>query len=480
MEVMSSPEGQLLLVPQSNVPTLRFFINGRWEDPTGRASAAVTNPATGKTIAQVLFANAQDVARAAATAQQAFLQWREVPAAERVQVLFRYKTLLEQSQSSLSRLVCEESGKTIEEARNSVRRGIQLVDEACAAPALLLADAVESPARATDRNILRQPLGVCAGITPFQHPAMLPLSMFPLAIACGNSFVLKPSEKVPQTPVRLAELLDEAGLPKGVFQLIHGPGEVASALIAQPQVRAIAFAGSTAAARDVSQLAAIHGKRIRAAGGGRHHIVIMPDADPSKAVDAIISAAFGGCGEYSLAGCVAILVGDIAEPLIDQILFRTAALQVGDGMRGGMDMGPQVTAAHRLRVLGFIEKGIEQGAKLLRDGRQITYEREGGYYLGPTIFDNVAPAMSLAQEEVPGPVLPLMRAASMEDAIDAINAVAVGSIASIFTSNGKTGREFSRRVEREQVGINTTEAQVSMRDLVRFYTGQKTVSSRWF
>ncbi len=477
---MSSPEGQLLLVPQSNVPALRFFINGRWEDPPGRESAAVTNPASGKTIAQVLFSNAQDVARAAASAHQAYVQWREVPAAERVQVLFRYKTLLEQSQSALARMVCEESGKTIEQARNSVRRGIQLVDEACAAPALMQAESVENTARATDRCSLRQPLGVCSGITPFQHPAMLPLSMFPIAIACGNAFVLKPSEKVPQTAVRLVELLDEAGLPKGVLQLLHGGSGVASALIGQPQVRAVSFAGSSAAARDASQQAAIHGKRIRTVGGGRQHLVIMPDADPAKSVDAVIDAAFGACGESSLGGCVVILVGDIAEPMIDQILFRTAALQVGDGMRGGLDMGPQVTAAHRLRVLGFIEKGIEQGAKLLRDGRQLTYEREGGYFLGPTVFDYVGPAMALAKEEVPGPVLPFVRAASLDEAIEAIHLASVGSVASIFTSNGKTAREFTRRVERELVGVNVAEPQTSSRDLVQFYTSQKAVSTRWF
>ena len=448
---MSSPQGQLLLVPQSNVPTLRLFINGRWEDPPDRETAPVTNPASGKIIAQVLFANQQDVARAAIAAHQAFLQWREVPAAGRIQVLFRFKALVEQNLSPLARLVCEESGKTLEEARHSLRRGIQRIDEACAAPALMAAESVENIAKGIDRYSLRQPAGVCVGITPFQHPAMIPLSMFPIAIACGNSFILKPSEKVPQTPVRLAELLDEAGLPKGVYSLLHGTSDVASALIAQPLVRAVAFAGSAAAAHDASQQAAIHGKRVMTIGGGRNQIAVMPDADIAKAAEKIVDAAFGAGGEWSLAGTVLIAVGDVAAPLIEQLLARAAPLQVGDGMRAGTDMGPLVTAGHRLRVLGFIEKGIEQGAKLLRDGRQITYEREGGFFLGPTIFDHVTPAMALAREESSGPVLPVIRVASFDDAVDLINGDDAGSVTSIFTGSGKIAREFARRVDREIV-----------------------------
>jgi malonate-semialdehyde dehydrogenase (acetylating) / methylmalonate-semialdehyde dehydrogenase len=480
MEVMSSPQGQLLLVAQSAVPTLRFFINGRWEDPPGRETAPVTNPASGKIIAQVPLANAQDAARAATAAHQAYLQWRDVPAADRVQVLFRYKALVEQNLSAIARMVCEESGKTIDEARYSVRRGIQSIDDACAVPSLMPGEPVENVSKGIDRYSLRQPAGVCVGITPFQHPAMLPLSMFPFAIACGNSFILKPSEKVPLTPVRLAELLDEAGLPKGIFNLLHGSRDVASALIAHPLVRAVSFAGTTAAAHDVRQYAAMHGKRVQTPGGGRNQIVVMPDADIAKTPDEILSAAFGACGDWSLAGCVLIAVGDVAEPLIEQLLAKTAELHVGDGMRAGTDMGPLVTAGHRLRVLSFIEKGIEEGAKLLRDGRQITYEREGGFYLGPTIFDHVTPSMALAREEAAGPVLPVIRVPSFEAALDLVNGSETGSVTSVFTGSGKTAREFARRVERGIVGVNVADPRTGTREAVQFYTELKVVMTRWF
>ncbi len=480
MEVMSSPEGQLLLVPRDTVPTLRFFINGRWEDPPDRETAPVTNPATGKVIALVPMANAEDAARSANAAHQAFLQWRDVPAGDRVQVLFRFKALVEQNLNAIARLVCEESGKTLDEARNSVRRGIQRIEEACAVPNLLPGESVESVSKGIDRYSLRQPAGVCLGITPFQHPAMLPLAMFPIAIACGNSFILKPSEKVPRTPVRLAELLDEAGLPKGVFNLLHGTSDTASALIANPLVRAVSFAGSASSAHDVRQFAAMHGKRVRTQGGGRNQIVVAPDADIAKSAEEILSAAFGAGGESSLAGCVLIAIGSIAEPLVEHLLARTAELHVGDGMRAGTHMGPQVTAGQRLRVLGFIEKGIEEGAKLLRDGRQITYEREGGFYLGPTIFDNVTPSMALAREEAAGPVLPVIRVGSLDEAVQVVNGSESGSIASIFTANGKIAREFSRRVDRETVGVNVADPRTGPHEAVQFYTDRKTVTTRWF
>jgi malonate-semialdehyde dehydrogenase (acetylating)/methylmalonate-semialdehyde dehydrogenase len=480
MGVMSSPEGQLLLVPRSSVPTLRFFINGRWEDPPERETTPVRNPASGKVIAHVPIANAEDVARAAAAAQQAFLQWRDVPASDRVQVLFRYKALVEQNLTAIARLVCEEGGKTIDDARHSVRRGIQRIDEACAVPSLLPGESVESVSKGIDRYSLRQPAGVCVGITPFHHPALLPLSMFPIAIACGNSFILKPSQKVPQTPVRLAELLDEAGLPKGIFNLLHGGSDVASTLMANPLVRAVSFAGSASAGHDVRQFAAMHGKRVRTVGGGRNMMVVAPDADIARSADEILGEAFGAGGESSLAGCVLIVVGNVAEPLMEHLLARTAELHVGDGMRAGTHVGPLVTASHRLRVLGFIEKGIEEGAKLLRDGRQITYEREGGYYLGPTIFDYVAPTMALAREESAGPVLPVVRTAALDDAIRIVNGSETGSVASIFTSNGKIAREFSRRVEREAVGVNVADPRTGPREAVQFYTEQKAVTTRWF
>ena len=480
MEVMSSPQGQLLFVPHSNVPALRLFINGRWEDPPDRQSAPVTNPATGKVIAHVLFADQSDVARTAVAAHQAFLQWREVPAAERIQVLLRFKTLVEQNLSALARSICEESGQTLEEARHELRRGMQRIDEACAAPALIAAESTENISKGIDRYSLRQPSGVCVGITPFQHPALLPLSMFPIAIACGNSFILKPSEKVPQTAVRLAELIDEAGLPKGVFNVLHGAIDVPAALIANPLVRAVAFAGSSASARDVQHQAALCGKRVMTIGGGRNQITVMPDADIAKSAEEIVDSTFGAGGEWSLAGTVLIAVGEVAGPLVEQLLARAAPLQVGDGMRAGTDMGPLVTAGHRLRVLGFIEKGIEQGAKLLRDGRQITYEREGGFFLGPTIFDHVTPNMALAYEEVPGPVLPVVRVATLDEAIDLVNTTEKGSVASVFTGNGKIAREFARRVNREVVGVNVTDPQRGTRTAAHFYTEEKTITTRWF
>src|SRR5580692_13088662 len=310
--------------------TLQFYVNGKWEDSNG-AQHPVTNPAIGEVIANVPYATAAEVDRVAKLAHAAFLKWREVPVVERVQVLYRYKTLLEKNVDDVARILSMENGKTFSDAQLSVRRGIQMVEVACGMPSLMMGDSLENVSRGIDSQSIRQPLGGCAGITPFNFPAMVPMWMFPFAIACGNTFILKPSEKVPLTPTRTAELLHDAGLPAGVYNLLHGAREAVDALLAHPLVRAISFVGSSPVAKYVYQTAAAHGKRVQALGGAKNHLVVMPDADIEKSVEAIMSSAFGAAGERCLAGSVLVAVGEVAEPLLDVLLAKTRAMRVGDG-----------------------------------------------------------------------------------------------------------------------------------------------------
>jgi malonate-semialdehyde dehydrogenase (acetylating)/methylmalonate-semialdehyde dehydrogenase len=488
---------------ETAVRTVKFYTNGVWQDAPGRTLHPITNPATGQVIAQLPYATADDVDRTAHAAHAAFLKWREVPVAERVQVFYRYKNLLEKHAEEIARILSTENGKTLDDAAGSVRRAIQMVEVACGMPSLMMGQSLENVSKGIDCQTIRQPLGVCAGITPFNFPAMVPMWMFPFAIACGNTFILKPSEKVPLTPTRTAELLHDAGLPAGVYNLLHGAREAVDALLAHPLVRAISFVGSSPVAKYVYQTAAAHGKRVQALGGAKNHLVAMPDANVEKSVEAIMGSAFGAAGERCLAGSVLVAVGE-SRPLLEALVRKVRDLRVGDGSAPGTEMGPLVTAEHRARVLGYIEKGVAEGAQLLVDGRERTHGADGGgndagYFIGPTVFDGVAPDMTIAREEIFGPVLSVIRVKDLEEAIALVNRSAFGNTTSIFTSDGKSAREYASRIEVGMVGVNVGVAapmaffpfsgwknsfygdlHAHGQDAVAFYTEQKVIMSRWF
>ena len=459
----------------------------------------ITNPATGKVIARIPYASAEEVDTTVRGAYEAFLAWREIPVVDRVQYLYRYKELLEKNQGDVARILNAENGKTMDDARAEVRRAIQMVEVACGMPSLMMGQSLENVARGIDCQTIRQPIGVCAGITPFNFPCMVPMWMVPFAIACGNTFVLKPSEKVPLTPTRMVELLWETGLPKGVVQILHGDRLVVDALLAHPVVRAVSFVGSSPIAKYVYQTAAAHGKRVQALGGAKNHLVVMPDANIEKSVEAIMSSAFGAAGERCLAGSVVVAVGEAAEPLLSVLVDKTSKMKVGNGAEEGVGMGPLVTGDHRKRVAGYIAKGVAEGAKPLCDGREHALADGDGYYLGPTIFDHVKPGMTIAREEIFGPVLSVIRVGDLDEAISLVNSSPFGNTTTIYTASGKTAREYASRIEVGMVGINMAVAapmaffpfsgwkqsffgdlHAHGRDAIAFYTEQKVIMSRWF
>ena len=479
------------------VQIVSYYINGAWESAAGRKGGAVTNPATGRVLAEVPYATDDDVDRAVRAAHDAFLKWREVPVVDRVQPLYRFKSLLEKHHAEIAGILTRENGKTAEDAKAEVRRMIQMVEVACGMPSLMMGDSLNDVAAGIDCKSIRQPIGVCAGITPFNFPAMVPMWMYPFAIACGNPFVLKPSEKVPLTPTRVVELLHDAGLPAGVMSLIHGGKESVDALLHHPLVKAVSFVGSTPIAKYIYTTAAAQGKRVQALGGAKNHLIVMADADMPKTVEAIIGSAFGAAGERCLAGSVLVPVGDAAGPLLELLVKRTRELTVGDGSEAGTEMGPLVTSDHCKKVEGYVEKGVAEGATPLVDGRE--RKAAGGFFLGPTIFDHVTPEMTIAKEEIFGPVLSVMRVKTLDDAIHLVNRSQFGNATAIFTSNGKSAREYSSRCEVGMVGINVGVAapmaffpfagwknsffgdlHAHGKDAVSFYTEQKVIMSRWF
>jgi malonate-semialdehyde dehydrogenase (acetylating)/methylmalonate-semialdehyde dehydrogenase len=487
-----------MIATESTVGTVAFYINGAWEKPEGRALHRITNPATGATIADVPYADESDIDRAVRTAHEAYLKWREVPVVDRVQVLYRYKALLDKYADDVAAVLTRENGKTADDAKAETRRAIQMVEVACGMPSLMMGDSLNDVAREIDCKTIRQPIGVCAGITPFNFPAMVPMWMVPFAIACGNAFVLKPSEKVPLTPTRMIELLHDAGLPPGVLNLVHGDKKAVDALLHHPLVKAVSFVGSTPVAKYIYTIAAAEGKRVQALGGAKNHLVVMPDADMPKTVEAIIGSAFGAAGERCLAGSVVVPVGEAAGPLLDLLVQRTKSLAVGDGSKSGVEMGPLVTSDHCSRVAGYIEKGVAEGATPLCDGRE-RRSTTGGFFLGPTIFDNVTPEMTIAREEIFGPVLSVIRVKTLDDAIQLVNRSPFGNATSIFTNNGKAAREYSSRIEVGMVGVNVGVAapmaffpfagwknsffgdlHAHGKDAIAFYTEQKVNMSRWF
>jgi malonate-semialdehyde dehydrogenase (acetylating)/methylmalonate-semialdehyde dehydrogenase len=476
------------------------LIGGEWTAPSG-ASTPVYNPSTGEVIAECPAGGAAEVNAAVEAAAAAFPAWRETPAVERARVFFRYRQLLERDFDRLCRIVSREHGKTHAEARGSTYRGIENIEYACGVPSLLFGDTLENLARNVDCETLMQPLGVCAGITPFNFPVMVPLWMYPLAIACGNTFVLKPSEKVPLSAVALGELLTEAGLPKGVFNIVHGGRPAVDALLTHPKVRAVSFVGSSPIAKYIYETGTRNGKRVQANGGAKNYIVVMPDADVPKTVEALSTAAFGCAGERCMAGSTAIAVGAAAERLLPSLVEAARAIKVGPTDREAQpDMGPVITAQHRDRVLSLVEAGERAGAKVLCDGRGVKIpSAPKGFYVGATIFDQVEDSMTLAKEEVFGPVLNVMRMEDLDHAIEQANRSSFGNGAAIFTRSGGAAREFKHRVKAGMVGINVGvpatmamfaftgwddsfygDLHIQGREAVQFYTQQKVVTTRWF
>jgi len=487
-----------MIAAETALKTVSFYVNGKWTNAEGRPVMPVTNPATGAEIAQVAYASAEDVNRTVELAHKAYLTWRDVPVVERVQPLYRFKTLLEKHTNDVAAALTMENGKTADDARAEVRRGIQMVEVACGMPTLMMGDSLNDVSSGIDSHTIRQPIGVCAGITPFNFPAMVPMWMWPFAIACGNAFILKPSEKVPLTPTMAATLLHDAGLPPGVFNLIHGDKVAVDALLHHPLVRAVSFVGSTPVAKYIYQTSAAEGKRVQALGGAKNHLVVMPDADLPKTVEAIISSAFGAAGERCLAGSVLVSVGTVADPLLALLSERVNALKIGDGSEPGVDMGPVITKEHKARIEGYIEKGVSEGAKPLCDGRAMGRDK-AGFFVGPTIFDDVRPEMTIAREEIFGPVLSVIRVKTLDDAIALVNSSRFGNATSIFTGSGKAAREYSAKVEAGMVGVNIGVAapmaffpfagwknsffgdlHAHGKDAVMFYTEQKVLMTRWF
>jgi malonate-semialdehyde dehydrogenase (acetylating)/methylmalonate-semialdehyde dehydrogenase len=473
------------------------LIAGAWVAPQGAGAHPIVNPANGETLATLPYGGAADVDRAAQDAHRAWLSWREVPVVDRVQPLYRFKTLLEKHVREVATLLTRENGKTLEDATTEVKRGIQMVEVACGMPSLMMGDSLNDVAKGIDCRTVRQPIGVCAGITPFNFPAMVPLWMYPFAIAAGNTFLLKPSERVPMTPTRVVELLLEAGLPEGVIQLVHGGREVVEALLAHPLIKAMSFVGSSPVAKIVYKEAAAHGKRVQALGGAKNHLVVMPDADLPQTVEAILSSAFGAAGQRCLAGSVLVPVGDVAEHLLDLLVKKASALHVGDGMESGVQVGPLVSGDQKKRVVGYIEKGIAEGAQVLCDGRSVQAEPAGAF-VGPTVLD-VKPSATVAREEIFGPVLSVIRAEDLDEAIRIVNSSDFGNTTTIYTQSGKAAREYQSRVEVGMVGVNMAVAapmaffpfagwknsffgdlHAHGKDGVLFYTEQKVLMTRWF
>ncbi len=435
---------------------LGHFIAGRRVAGESGRFGPIWNPATGEQTGRVAFASADEVDRAVQAAKKAQPAWAALPIIRRTRVMFRYKQLIEQNLDRIARAITEEHGKTLEDSKGSVIRGLEVVEFACGAPHLLKGEFSHQVGTGVDLVSQRFPLGVCAGITPFNFPAMIPLWMAPLALVCGNGFVLKPSEKTPSAPLILAELALEAGVPEGLFNVVNGDREAVDAILAHPDIAAVSFVGSTPVAEHVWRTATAHGKRVQALGGAKNHMVIMPDADLDQAVDALFGAGYGSAGERCMAVSVAVPIGEkTADALVERLAPRVRQLRIGPGLEPGVEMGPLVTREHRERVLRYIDLGIEEGAELVVDGRGFRMQGyENGFFLGGCLFDRVTPEMRIYREEIFGPVLSIVRMPDLEHALEIINDHEYGNGVAIFTRDGGVARQFANAVRIGMVGIN--------------------------
>jgi malonate-semialdehyde dehydrogenase (acetylating) / methylmalonate-semialdehyde dehydrogenase len=474
-----------------------LFINGR-AIVSSSPKDIQYNPATGEPVAEIPRTTPEEISAAVEAASRAFPLWSKTPVLQRCRVLFKYRELLEANAGELIGLITEENGKTIEEARGSFQRGIECIEFACGAPTLMMGETVDQVGTGVDGWSTRNAVGVCVGITPFNFPFMVPLWMFPMAIACGNTFVLKPSDKVPRTAVRLVELAHEAGLPAGVLNLVHGAKSTVDALLTDPRVKAVSFVGSSAIARYIYQTAANNGKRVQALGGAKNHSVVLPDAEMKSTVAAIMGSGFGCAGERCLATSVVVAVGEVADPLVKELVRAADNLNVGAGCEARSQMGPVISDEAKKRILSYIELGEKEGATLARDGRKDAATRGSGFFVGPTILDRVNPNSRVAKEEIFGPVLSVIRVKDLKEALEVISKSEYGNAASVFTRSGGAAREFTQNVGAGMVGINVgVPAPVAFfsftgwknsffgdlhalgKDAVHFYTDQRVVTCRW-
>ena len=479
------------------VRTLRNFIGGEWVEPTVADWLENTNPATDEPIARVPMSGSREVDDAVRAAKAAYPAWRETPPAIRARYLFKLKFLLDEHFEEIARIVTTENGKTLDEARGSLRRGIENVEHACGMPTLMMGDTLEDVASGIDCEFVRQPMGVFAAITPFNFPAMVPMWFVPYAVGTGNTFVLKPSEQVPLSQVRIFELMQEAGFPKGVVNLVHGGKDAVNAILEHPDIVGVSFVGSTPVARHVYRTAAMHGKRVQSLGGAKNHIVVMPDADLDRAVSIATESVFGCAGQRCLAGSVLVGTGGVYGELRERMMKAAKAIRIGSGLEAGVTMGPVVSKKHRERVLQYIESGVADGATLALDGRAAA-KRASGAFLGPSIFEDVSPSMKIGREEIFGPVAGITEADSLDDAIEMIQASEFANAVSIFTTSGRSAREFRYRVGVSMIGVNIGVAapmaffpfggtkgsfygdlKAHGKDAVQFYTDKKVVISRW-
>ncbi len=482
--------------------TCKCLIGGHWSDAQTDRFGEAWNPSTGEVIARTPMCSSSEVDAAVQKAVAAFPAWRDTPAPDRARFMFRFQEALLQHTDELARLVTREHGKTFLESRASVQRGIEMIEYACGLPALLAGEATRNIAPEIDCETIRHPLGVVAGITPFNFPAMVPLWMYPIAITCGNCFVLKPSERVPLSSIRIAELLMETGLPEGVFSIVHGDKTCVDALLTHPDIKAISFVGSTAVARHVHQTGTHHGKRVQAAGGAKNHLIIMPDAELRPTVRAMLNSAFGCAGERCMAGSLAVPVGDVADKLVALLCEEAGKLRVErtDLPDARADMGPVISRPHLERVVGYIDAAERDGARIVLDGRKVSVaDSPGGFFVGPTVIDHVSPEMSVAREEIFGPVLPIVRVKTFDEAMALGDRCEYGNGAVIFTNSGRESHKFKHHFKAGMIGINVGvpaplawfpftgwansffgDLHIQGREGMLFYTQQRMTMTRWF
>ena len=478
---------------------IKHFVGGQITPGNSERKGKVFNPATGEQESEVILASKSDLDSAVEIAQKAFETWSLNPPLQRARIMFKFKELIEKNFDELAKLIVSEHGKVYEDAKGSLIRGLEVVEFACGIPHLLKGEFSENVGTNVDSYSMRQPLGVAAGITPFNFPAMVPMWMFPLAIACGNSFILKPSEKDPSCPMKLAELLHEAGLPEGVFNVVNGDKEVVDAILTNQNIKAVSFVGSTPIAKYIYENAAKNEKRVQALGGAKNHLVVMPDCDLDGAVNGLMGAAYGSAGERCMAQSVAVAVGDIGDELVSRLSKKAEALKIGPGMDKSSEMGPLVTKEHLEKVKGYVDLGVKEGAKLVLDGRNLKLQGyENGFYIGGCLFDHVTTDMRIYKEEIFGPVLSVVRVKTFEEATKMINEHEYGNGVSIYTRDGDAGRTFASKIQVGMVGINVPipvpmafhsfggwkrslfgDSGTHGMEGVKFYTKLKTITSRW-
>ena len=478
---------------------IKHYVGGKLISGSSERKGKIFNPSTGEQESEVILANKTDLEKTVEIASKAFETWSLKPALQRSRVMFKFKELVEKNFDQLAKLIVSEHGKVYEDAKGSLTRGLEVVEFACGIPHILKGEFSENVGTNVDSYSIRQPLGVVAGITPFNFPAMVPMWMFPLAIACGNTFILKPSEKDPSCPMKLAELLQEAGAPKGVFNVINGDKEVVDAILKNKDIKAVSFVGSTPIAKYIYENSAKNEKRVQALGGAKNHLVVMPDCDLDGAVNGLMGAAYGSAGERCMAQSVAVAVGDIGDELVLRLTKKVEALKVGPGMDELSEMGPLVTREHLEKVKGYVDLGVKEGAKLVIDGRNLKLQGyENGFYMGACLFDNVEKDMRIYKEEIFGPVLSIVRAKTFEEATKLVNDHEYGNGVSIYTRNGDTGRTFASKIQVGMVGINVPipvpmafhsfggwkrslfgDSGMHGMEGVKFYTKLKTITSRW-